>query len=133
MLSIFKPLTTLFTTFALIVILATVSSMAEASPNQLNSSVDPAIVEATERYMEVDTPSTDQVQFIVDSTYISGDYAVAGYTYGEMGGVVLLRRTDDTWTPIEADGGVWNAEALVRRGVPQEDAENIWQQLLQAP
>lgn len=55
----------------------------------------------------------------VFSIRIVGDYALAGWTYGETGGQMLLRR-DGSWRVVDAGGGVTSVAELRRLGVPTD-------------
>lgn len=56
---------------------------------------------------------------------VSGDYAVADWTQGDMGGRALLRR-DDSWKVALCGGdSLCTAEGLQGVGVPREDAQGL--------
>ncbi|MBX3428393.1 MAG: copper uptake system-associated protein [Hyphomonadaceae bacterium] len=56
---------------------------------------------------------------------VSGDYAVADWTQGDMGGRALFRR-DGSWKVVLCSGdGLRTTEGLQSVGVPARDARNL--------
>ena len=102
-------------------------SMTHAQANE----VDPAIATTVETYLEEEGATAD---INVYSTNISesGNYAVATFTEGELGGSVVLQREGDDWQVINVDGGVMNASEMeTNLGIPEEEAQDLWEQLLE--
>jgi hypothetical protein len=54
------------------------------------------------------------------------NYALVDWTYGEMGGQVLLKKEDGQWKVVTGGGGsLQNAEYLMEFGVPSEIAKTL--------
>ena len=63
----------------------------------------------------------DAVPVVVD-----GDWAVADWTQGRMGGRALLRREHGTWTTILCAGdGIRSEQALAEVGIPPAQAQAL--------
>ncbi|KRR12452.1 hypothetical protein CP49_08075 [Bradyrhizobium valentinum] len=59
----------------------------------------------------------------VSPVVIAGDFAIAGWTQGEMGGRALLRRKQGAWVlTLCAGDGIKSHDALHQAGVPAQDA-----------
>lgn len=57
---------------------------------------------------------------------VAGDFAIAGWTQGEMGGRALLRRKDEAWViTLCAGDGIKSHEALRQAGVPEQEATSL--------
>ena len=57
---------------------------------------------------------------------IAGDFAIAGWTQGEMGGRALLRRKQAAWViALCAGDGIKSREALRQAGVPEREATSL--------
>jgi len=70
-----------------------------------------------------DKPDT---QLVVAPITISGSYAIAGWTQGEMGGRALLRKKDQNWALILCAGdAIKSQDGLMKVGVPSQDAVQI--------
>ncbi len=66
-------------------------------------------------------------------TIVSGDYAVADWTQGAMGGRALFERRDGKWTIILCSGdALRNASVLKQARLPDADAEAIAHELSNA-
>jgi hypothetical protein len=62
----------------------------------------------------------------VEPVVIVGDFAVAGWTQGDMGGRALLVRRHGKWTIAVCGGDALKAaETLVRAAVPPDVARNL--------
>lgn len=62
----------------------------------------------------------------VDPIVVSGDYAIADWTQGEMGGRALLKSDRAAWELILCAGdGIRTKAALMKAGVPSRDAERL--------
>lgn len=62
----------------------------------------------------------------VEPIVVMGDYAVAGWVQGELGGRVFWQRVDGVWTAVFCSGpSLTEASTLVERGVPQAEAEAL--------
>jgi hypothetical protein len=54
---------------------------------------------------------------------VGGNYAIAGWTQGDMGGRALLRRKEQNWILILCAGdGIKSRGGLVQAGIPIQDA-----------
>jgi hypothetical protein len=60
---------------------------------------------------------------------VAGDYAIADWSQGEMGGRALLRRKQQWSLILCAGDGIKSRDALVKAGVPADDAARLEQQL----
>ncbi|MEO1147762.1 MAG: hypothetical protein AAFY26_19440 [Cyanobacteria bacterium J06638_22] len=115
-----------FTALLTLVMVISVS-MTHAQANE----VDPAIATTVETYLEEEGAT---VEIVMDWTGISasGNYAAAFFTEGELGGSVVLQREGDNWQIIHVDGGVMNASEMeTRLGLPEADANDLWEQMLE--
>src|SRR5690606_27578078 len=55
---------------------------------------------------------------------IDGDWAVAGWTQGRMGGRALLRREHGAWTTVLCAGdGIRSQQGLIEAGIPSAQAQ----------
>lgn len=64
---------------------------------------------------------------------IEGDYAVADWTQGALGGRALLKRGDGAWTTVLCAGdGIRDADGLVEVGVPAAVAKILAERLAEA-
>ena len=64
---------------------------------------------------------------------VSGDFAIAGWTQGELGGRALLNKRAQGWVVALCGGDVLKqAAALQEAGVPERDAKRLAEQLAQA-
>jgi hypothetical protein len=62
----------------------------------------------------------------VDPISVEGDYAVAGWTQGEIGGRALLRRKHGNWALVLCSGeSLKTAAALYQAGLPKEVADHL--------
>ena len=69
----------------------------------------------------------------VEPIVVSGDFAVADWAQGQMGGRALLRRQHQSWTLILCAGdGIRSREALAKVGVPAEDALRLEKDMMAA-
>ncbi len=68
----------------------------------------------------------------VSPVVVAGDYAVADWSQGEMGGRALLRRKQQWSLILCAGDGIKSRDALAKAGVPAEDATRLEQQLASA-
>ena len=76
------------------------------------------------RWARQDASRPDLV--IIDSIIYSGDYALAGWTYSEMGGQVLLKKENGRWRVITGGGGsLQDVNYLMEFGVPRENAAQL--------
>ena len=103
-------------------ILGAASVMAAAScAPQANDQGDIAAIEAVMRA----TWDRPESPLTAGPIAVSGDYAVADWTQGDMGGRALFRR-DDRWKVVLCAGdGLRTAGGLQGVGVPREDARNL--------
>ena len=63
---------------------------------------------------------------MVSPVAISGDYAIAGWTQGEMGGRALLRRRHNEWIVVLCAGDdLLKADALKHAGIAGASAEDL--------
>lgn len=73
------------------------------------------------------------VTLTVSPVVISGDFAIADWTQGDMGGRALLRRKQGVWVlTLCAGDGIKSREALKTAGVPEPDAASLAQDLAAA-
>ncbi|MET4204889.1 copper uptake system-associated protein [Bradyrhizobium sp. LA6.7] len=57
---------------------------------------------------------------------IAGDFAIAGWTQGDMGGRALLRHKQAAWViTLCAGDGIKSREALRQAGVPEQEATSL--------
>lgn len=64
---------------------------------------------------------------------VAGDFAIAGWTQGEMGGRALLRRKGAAWViTLCAGDGIKSREALRQAGVPEQEATSLARDLAAA-
>ena len=69
----------------------------------------------------------------VEPVLVAGDYAVADWAQGQMGGRALLRRQHQSWTLILCAGdGIKSREALARVGVPATGAQKLESDMIAA-
>ena len=62
----------------------------------------------------------------VEPIVVSGNYAIADWTQGEMGGRALLRKHQGAWAIVLCAGdGIKSKDALLKAGVPLGDAERL--------
>jgi hypothetical protein len=65
-----------------------------------------------------------------DPVVVVGNYAVAGWTQGDMGGRALLRRDGAAWAIVVCGGdGLKEAQSLEHAGVPKDAARNLARQV----
>jgi hypothetical protein len=69
------------------------------------------------------------VRLKVSPVVVAGDYAIADWSQGEMGGRALLRRKQQWSLILCAGDGIKSRDALVKAGVPGDDAAHLEQQL----
>ena len=69
----------------------------------------------------------------VSPIVVAGDFAIADWTQGEIGGRALLRRKQGIWTLTLCTGdSIMSWEALRQAGVPQQEAIALEQDLTAA-
>ena len=61
----------------------------------------------------------------IRSINVSGDYALATWTVGHMGGQTLLHQSEEGWVVVESGGGAMNAAVLEQLGVPSADMPGL--------
>jgi hypothetical protein len=70
-----------------------------------------------------DKPGAD---LAIAPVVIVGDFAIADWTQGEMGGRALLRRKQASWViTLCAGDGIRSREVLRQAGVPQQEANSL--------
>jgi hypothetical protein len=97
----------------------------------------PELIEATptelvEAFLQTNRPAvfTDADTEILTLVEAS-DYAYAAYRWGEGGGYLIMKRVEDDWSILGADGGALNGtDHIEAYGVPPAEAEMIWQGIL---
>lgn len=68
----------------------------------------------------------------VSPVVVAGDYAIADWSQGEMGGRALLRRKQQWSLILCAGDGIKSRDPLAKAGVPAEDAARLETQLASA-
>lgn len=68
----------------------------------------------------------------VSPVVVAGDYAIADWSQGDMGGRALLRRKQQWSLILCAGDGIKSRDALAKAGVPAEDATRLELQLASA-
>jgi len=72
-------------------------------------------------------------ELVIAPVVVAGNHAIAGWTQGEMGGRALLRRRGQNWVLILCAGdGIKSRDALVKAGIPIEDASALERNLAAA-
>ena len=61
----------------------------------------------------------------IDSTKIVENYALVGISDDYTGGVVLLKKDNETWAIVFETGGALGKSDLIRKGVPEYIAEGL--------
>lgn len=56
------------------------------------------------------------------------EYALVGWTRGEMAGNALLRKKGNHWIVVTSGGGSLGVQGLVEAGVPKQTAEKLMNQ-----
>jgi len=80
-----------------------------------------------------ETFDRQNAQLTIAPIVVVEDYAVAGWTQGEMGGRALLRKKAQQWSLILCAGDeIKSADALMRAGVPSQDAATLVRDLAAA-
>jgi hypothetical protein len=108
--------------------LTTFTNLASASANESFkiSQVDEfSIIKSTAlRWARQDATQPNLVE--IGPIVLSGDYALASWLYGEMGGQVLLKKENKQWRVITGGGGsLEDVNYLMQQGVPRENAEGL--------
>lgn len=86
----------------------------------------------TIRKLLADTFDKPDARLVVDPVAISGDYAITGWSQGDMGGRALLRRRGGEWSLILCSGdGIKSVAALRRAGLPADRARELSARLSQ--
>ena len=92
-------------------------------------SADRSAIEAVMR----GTWDRPDARLLIDPVVIVADYAVAGWSQGDMGGRALLRRKGQVWAVILCSGdGIKSADALRHAGLTVADAERLARDLAEA-
>jgi hypothetical protein len=87
----------------------------------------------TIRKLLADTFDKPDARLVVDPVAVSGDYAIAGWSQGDLGGRALLRRRGGEWSLILCSGdGITSVAALRRAGLPPEHARKLSARLSEA-
>jgi hypothetical protein len=74
-----------------------------------------------------------EAKLVVGPVVATADYAIAGWTQGEMGGRALLRNKHGRWTIILCAGdGIRSAEALRHAGIAPDVADELAKALAKA-
>jgi hypothetical protein len=74
-----------------------------------------------------------EARLTISPTVIVGNYGIAGWSQGDMGGRALLRRSNDQWSIVLCAGdGIRWAESLLRAGVPEAEARALSAKLADA-
>jgi hypothetical protein len=69
----------------------------------------------------------------VDPVVVAGDYAIAGWSQGDLGGRALLRQHRGAWSVVLCAGdGIKSAEALRQAGIPAAEATTLVASLAEA-
>ena len=101
--------------------LALALGMAIYMPSHAESTaeIEAAVIEVVSEGLRADlTPE-------IRSINVSGDYALATWTVGHMGGQTLLQQSDDGWVVVQNGGGAMNAAVLEQLGVPSADMPGL--------
>lgn len=136
-----SSLSTLLTSLFLITLLATIAlngQVTQAIASQLPAEqstipINAEIAAVAHSFLTTENPPDYPIPTIIFNTFVSGSYAVAAFTEGETGGVVILHSVSGTWKVMNAGGGVWNADEMTQLGVPRQNADELWQQLITSP
>lgn len=65
-------------------------------------------------------------RLVVEPVVVTNDYAIAGWTQGDMGGRALLQNKHGRWTLILCAGdGIKTADALRHAGIPPNTASDL--------
>jgi hypothetical protein len=125
--TLFKVIVSL-TVLSTIPTLGTFTHLASASANDsftISQVDDFAIIESVAlRWARKDATQPNLVE--IGPMVASGNYALATWLYGEMGGQVLLKHENGTWRVITGGGGsLQDVNYLMQLGVPREAAESL--------
>lgn len=72
------------------------------------------------------------VELVIDPIAVEGEFAVAGWTQGDMGGRAFLKKSGSGWTLVLCTGDeIRSAEALAASGVPADAAQRLAGQIAQ--
>jgi hypothetical protein len=78
------------------------------------------------RKLLTDTFDKPDLRLVVDPVVVSGEYAIAGWSQGEMGGRALMRRRKGEWSLILCSGdGIKSPAALTQAGLPSPAAQTL--------
>jgi hypothetical protein len=108
--------------------LATFTNLASASASDsftISQVDDFAVIKSVAlRWARRDATRPNLVK--IGSMVASGNYALATWLYGEMGGQVLLKIENGQWQVVTGDGGsMEDVNYLMQLGVPRENAESL--------
>jgi hypothetical protein len=103
----------------LLLTLGTALNVPHANANKLEAQ---QIAKTVETHF---TKGQPDVSFVTRKVSISGDYALASWTWGDTGGQALLKKKDDKWTIVTAGGGQLGEKGLIQYGVPKNIASAL--------
>jgi hypothetical protein len=105
-------------------IISTDLTPASASESLLIAQAGESLHSVALRWARQDASRPDLVE--VGQTMSVENYALVNWTYGEMGGQVLLKKEDGQWKVVTGSGGsLQNAEYLMKLGVPSGIAKTL--------
>ena len=100
-----------------------------------NTSVGFPSAEAAVRFDLLDGVTPPYPAYSIDPVVYSGRYAMAGWTFGEMGGVSIAEQREGFWVVICGGGGVFTTAEELQRfcGIPPQAGQpllNAWMNAL---
>jgi hypothetical protein len=105
-------------------IISTDLTPASASESLLIAQAGESFHSVALRWARQDASRPDLVE--LGRTMSVENYALVDWTYGEMGGQVLLKKEDGQWKVVTGGGGsLQNAEYLMEFGVPSGIAKTL--------
>lgn len=98
-------------------------------------SVRPALCGAESEITDLLRQTFDKpdASLTVSPVVVADNFAIAGWTQGDLGGRALLRGRDGRWTIVLCSGdAIRSASALAKAGVPAESARRLEAELQSA-
>lgn len=78
------------------------------------------------RHVLMSTFDKPEARLVVDPVVASGNYAIAGWSQGDMGGRALLRKKGHAWDVVLCAGDdVKKTDLLIKVGLPEAHAKTL--------